>query len=394
MKKASIAAPWLLALGLFVTIIASTVGVVDAMTFTFMLIVGLWGLTQATVGALIALRRPENRIGRVLQISGPLVISVFLGYAVASLRPFTHGPDDPVAAIAGWWAATTIFLTIYIAFPLVGILYPDGRLPGPHWRLPVLVLTAAEIAVSTVFSIASGPLETGLPDNPFGFVAVSEEVRGAAELVGPLGLVIGMAMAVIAIAVRWRRGSRLERSQLKWLFAALVLAGIAFLLTFGGGVGDAAGPPITTSLGVGSVILIPLAIGIAVLRHRLYEIDRIVSRTIAWAVVSGVLLAVFAGVVIALQAALSQVTQGETLAVAASTLVALALFQPARGRVQSAVDRRFDRARYDARRTVDAFAEHLRDEVDLTLLRGSVLATADAAVRPAASGLWLRDAAR
>jgi hypothetical protein len=392
-KTVSIAAPWFLALGLFLTLIATGAGVMDLPTLGFMILIGSWGLVQATVGALIAFRRPENRIGRVLQISGPLVISVFLGYSLASIRPFTHGPDDPVGAIAGWWASTTIFPAIFVAFPLVGILYPDGRLPGRRWRLPVLIVTVTEIVVSAMFSVAAGPVAPGLPDNPFGLIAVPADARAAGELVGPLGLVVAMGFAVVATAVRWRRGSGVERSQLKWLFAALLIAGVAFPLTFGGSSEDA-GPTVVTNLGVSSVILIPIAIGIAVLRYRLYEIDRILSRTIAWAVVTGVLGAVFAGVVIALQAALVNVTQGQTLAVAASTLVACALFQPLRGRVQSAVDRRFDRARYDGRRTVDAFAEHLRDEVDLARLSGAVLVTADEAVRPAAAGLWLRGAPR
>ena len=134
----------------------------------------------------------------------------------------------------------------------------------------------------------------------------------------------------------------------------------------------------------------PVTIGIAVLRYRLYEIDRIISRTIGWALVSGILVAVFAGVVVALQTVLAGITQGETLAVAASTLVAFAIFQPVRRRVQSAVDRRFDRARYDAQRTVDTFAEHLRSEVDLGRLRSALVVTADRAVRPVGAAIWLR----
>ena len=142
--------------------------------------------------------------------------------------------------------------------------------------------------------------------------------------------------------------------------------------------------------GIISLSLIPVAIGIAILRYRLYEIDRIISRTIGWAVVTGLLVAVFAVVVVVLQAVLAPFTNENTLAVAASTLVAFAaLFQPLRRRVQRAVDRRFDRARYDGQRTVDAFAEHLRSDVDLASLRGSLAATADQAVRPASASVWL-----
>ena len=135
---------------------------------------------------------------------------------------------------------------------------------------------------------------------------------------------------------------------------------------------------------------VPIAIGIAVLRYKLYEIDRLVSRTIGWALVTGVLVAIFAVGVLALQALLAGFTQGQTLAVAASTLTAFALFQPVRRRVQTAVDRRFDRARYDGERTAAAFADRLREQVDLVSLSGDITGTVDTALRPTSIGVWLR----
>ena len=150
------------------------------------------------------------------------------------------------------------------------------------------------------------------------------------------------------------------------------------------------GPSVFDVLAPWSLALPPLAVGVAILRYRLYDIDRLISRTVSWAVVTGVLVAVFAGAVVALQAVFGAVTQGETLAVAASTLVVFALLQPVRRRVQTAVDRRFDRRRYDAQQTVDAFAEQVRNEVDLTRLRGALVATAQDAVRPVEATVWLR----
>jgi hypothetical protein len=135
---------------------------------------------------------------------------------------------------------------------------------------------------------------------------------------------------------------------------------------------------------------LPIAIAIAILRYRLYEIDRIVSRTIGWTIVTGLLAIVFVGLVVILQAALASVTGENTIAVAGSTLVALALFGPLRRRVQRAVDRRFDRARYDGQTTTDVFADRVRNEVDLVTLRDALVATAADAVRPAGAGLWLR----
>jgi len=138
----------------------------------------------------------------------------------------------------------------------------------------------------------------------------------------------------------------------------------------------------------------PIAIGIAILRYRLYEIDRIVSRTISWALVTGLLAGVLLVGVAAIQALLAPLTQENTIAVAASTLAVAALFQPVRRRVQRAVDRRFHRSRYDAERTLHAFAGHLRDEVDLARLNDAVVVTANDAVRPSSSGLWLREGSR
>ena len=134
----------------------------------------------------------------------------------------------------------------------------------------------------------------------------------------------------------------------------------------------------------------PVSVGIAVTRHRLYEIDRLLSRTIGWALVTGLLVGVFGATVVGLQALLSDVTQGQTLAVAASTLIAFALFQPVRRRVQSAVDRRFDRSRYDGERTAAAFAERLRDEIDLASLESDIGTTVAAALRPTSTGVWIR----
>ena len=140
-----------------------------------------------------------------------------------------------------------------------------------------------------------------------------------------------------------------------------------------------------------AVALLPIAIGIAVLRYRLYEIDRIISRTIGWAIVTGLLVGAFALLVLGLTSVVEPITGGNTLAIAASTLVVAALFNPVRTRVQRAVDRRFDRSRYDGERLLAAFGERLRDEVDLGAISADVLATVDAAVRPTSAGLWLRE---
>jgi drug/metabolite transporter (DMT)-like permease len=200
---------------------------------------------------------------------------------------------------------------------------------------------------------------------------------------------------IISVLVRARRAVGLERLQYRWLVAAVVLVAvgtITWLILTEGGLADTHG-------GAELVVLvsypaIPIAIAVAVLRYRLYEIDRIISRTISYAVVTGVLIAVFAVAVIVLQGALAGFTQGETLAVAASTLVAFALFQPLRRRVQSVIDRRFDRSRYDGERTTAAFSERLRDQVDLPSVTADLDATVREAVVPAKMAIWLRTESR
>ena len=177
---------------------------------------------------------------------------------------------------------------------------------------------------------------------------------------------------------------------MKWFAFGLGAALVPFLLSWATDVGGIA----VGALSVALLALVPLAVGIAILRYRLYEIDRIISRTIGLALVTGLLIAVFASSVVALQAALTGFTQGQTLAVAASTLVAFSLFQPVRHRVQRAVDRRFDRARYNGERTAAAFADQLRDEVDLPSLQRQLAGVVGTAVRPDGVAIWLRDATR
>ena len=181
-----------------------------------------------------------------------------------------------------------------------------------------------------------------------------------------------------------------EREHHKWLLAAL--GALVATVVFAIGASVLVVPPGNWAWAPALVAfpLTPLSIGIAISRYRLYDIDRIVGRTVGWAVITLFLVAVFAGGVIGLQALLAGVTQGQTLAVAASTLVAFTLFQPVRRQVQSAVDRRFDRARYDAQQTVETFAEHLRGEVDLTEIQHEMVKTVQFTVRPMHEVVWLR----
>jgi hypothetical protein len=285
--------------------------------------------------------------------------------------------------------ALGIYPTLILAGPALAFVFPDGHLPGRRWRWPVGAIAGAVIAGTALAVVAPGPIGDSLANNPLGVTgipgleAASAFGAGLAALALPAALIVALA----AIVVRFRRARGAERPQLKWFVAANILVAVFLMLSVADGATE---PTVFDVLAVYSLALPPVAIGIAILRYHLYEIDRIISRTIGWAVVTGLLVAVFAGAVVALQAALSGVTQGQTLAVAASTLVAFALFQPVRRRVQHAVDRRFDRARYDGDRIVAAFAERLRAEVDLVEIVDGMRATVEATVRPVGAAVWLR----
>jgi hypothetical protein len=334
-------------------------------------------LASPTVGAILATRRPRNPIGwLLLVIAIGLTLSVFSSeYVGRSVASDTNLPGDRLVDWIGSHGATVAFLLAVIWIPL---LFPDGHLPSPRWRpfaWLAVVGTAGQIAVEALTA-------DGMLPNPIAVQGPPIEI--AAGVVGAISG-FGIGLAVASVFVRFRRSRGVERQQLKWYVAAAGFLGAAIPITSGYQV---AWGGYVLEIGL---ILLPLAIGIAVLRYRLYEIDRIISRTIGWALVTGILAAVFVGAVLALQALLTGFTQGETLAVAASTLVAFALFQPLRRRIQVAVDRRFDRARYDGQQTVGTFGERLRDEVDLESIRADIPATVDAAVRPVTVGLWLRE---
>jgi hypothetical protein len=348
-------------------------------------------LSQATVGAVLATRVPANSVGPLLVVAALFLGLETLGGGFALRSGSVAGGTWPGTAVAFWVYSNLLGIPVVIITLGIPLVYPDGRLLSPLWRLLVAAIVVA---------VAGGLLETGfasrvIPDtsmeNPF-YVAGLEPLLRAIDTPDIFGVILFLG-AIAPVAIRYRKGSVVERQQLKWLIAITALSATAWTTVIVGGL---TGAPVLTTIGwLGGLLAFagfPVAIGIAVLRYRLYEIDRIISRTIAWAVVTGILVAVFAGGVVALQAALARLTQGDTLAVAVSTLVAATLFQPLRRRVQHAVDRRFDRATYDGQQTVEAFAERLRDEVALDAVMADLHQTVATSIKPTSFGLWLRPA--
>jgi len=340
-------------------------------------------VTFGVVGARVVTRDPSNRVGWAVWLQPTLIALSGAGVGYAQLSVDQHDASLPGTTMLAWAGGSSLVLFILLTALLIPLLFPTGRLRSARWR-PVAAIAAAAIGLTMAGMLLDpAPLLPGVA-NPIG-VPGAEQILESMRQLGAVCILVSLPLVVASVVVRFRQGGSVEREQVKW-FAAGVLVP-ATLLVASLAMQDIEWLWVASVAGLG---LIPVAIGIAVLRYRLYEIDRIISRTIGWALVTGILVAVFTGLVVALQAVLAPVTNENTLAVAGSTLVAAALFQPLRRRVQRAVDRRFDRARYDGQRTLDAFAEQLRNEVDLNTLLTSLATTASDAVLPAGSSVWLR----
>jgi hypothetical protein len=350
------------------------------------------GPVFGVVGLVVAWRRPRNPLGwLMLGAVAFLVLSTDAGaYAVADYR-LRHGglPLGWVAVLLqpAWAPAIALFgLTV--------LLFPDGRLPSPRWRWMVWVYVAVAAAwVGGVVYISAGAIighnvhvDSGgnllILDHPTGSAAWWGVVEG---VFFPVLGVFWLA-SVAGQALSYRRSSGDRRLQLKWLVGGSAVA-------IAGGV---PGVPLSDSpskilqiaggVGIAAVLALPVSIGVAILKYRLYDIDRIISRTLAYAIVTGLLVGVYAGLVLLT----TQVFRVHTpVAVAASTLAAAALFNPLRRRVQRAVDRRFNRARYDADQTVAAFAARLKDAVDLDSVRDDLATVVHQALEPAHVTVWI-----
>lgn len=357
-------------------------------------------IPYATVGSILATRRPRNAIGWMLIALGWVFATSFLPIR-ATAHELQTLSAPPLAEIVAWFNGWSVSL-IFALFATLAYVFPSGRLPRGRSGRVVGILLAVTWGI--VILSAFRPVMTVSPEdaaavvaipNPFAFLPASMFgiLPVPVDALGPVLPVILLA-AIVAIIGRYVRARDLERLQLRWLVAALASITIAIPTGFAISAVVGLDSPITWVPAAIAFTFPPIAIGIAVLRYRLYEIDRIISRTIGWAIVTGVLLAVFAGTVVGLQAILSNITQGETVAVAASTLVAFVLFQPLRRRVQSVVDRRFNREGYDAQQTATDFAVHLRDQVELAALGADIAGVVDRALRPRAVGLWIRPSGR
>jgi hypothetical protein len=339
-------------------------------------------LGYATVGLVLTLRRPANPIGWLFSASGlvwslTIPLDPWLDQLIVTGRPLPP-PAQLGAAIGEFnWAPATAF-----GITLPALLVPDGKLRSRRWR-PVAAAAVAGPVIGLLGSafIPGNLEETIRPiENPFGRPGA---VGTVAAVVGSTGLVVWfstMLAALVSLVLRFRSSRGIERQQLRWVAAGATGAVIGLLAGMAGAV-----------VAYSAVLCVPLGVAIAVLRYRLWDLDRLVSRTVTYALVTALLLVPY---LLVLPATTRLVGGAGSLAVAAATLAAAAGFQPLRRRVQDLVDRRFNRRRYDAARTVEAFSGRLRHQVDLDTLSAELLEVVDATMQPTRASLWLRPPAR
>jgi hypothetical protein len=352
------------------------------------LVLALALLLFGWVGALVVSRQPNHPIGWVLCAFGVIggVGGFASEYAVYGLR--SHPGAVPGAAALAWFASWIFALYLALLTALL-VLFPDGRPPSPRWRW-VLWLAGIGAGFSVVGALSMWPVRG------IGLLLVG----GGPEPVGVLGIfyslgfwvaVVAVLAAIASLVVRFRRARGVERQQLKWVVYAVVVVVLSFILLVVAPDSILLSELITDVVFSLLITLIPVAMGVAILKYRLYDIDRLINRTLVYGLLTAVLGVVYASLVLVLgQLSGGLGTEPSSWAVAGATLAVAALFQPARRRIQAVVDRRFNRRKYNAAKTVEAFSAHLRDEVDLDALSAELLAVVDQTMQPTTASLWLR----
>jgi hypothetical protein len=352
------------------------------------LALGVPWMAFSIVGAIVVRRRPDNMVGWLCSIGGLQVSLVALAVGTATYG-LALDPPLPIGT-ASAWVAHVGSITI-VATPLL-ILYrfPTGQSLGRWWRRAEALTLVFVAVLLLMVAIDPMPLLT-FPTTP-NPLALGDASRLSGFSFAPA--VASAALAVVSLVLRFRRGSALEQRQLRLLAVASVLVGFAMAtmpltspdLMSGGRLSS-----LTAVANAVAFAAIPISIGIAIVRDRLYDIDRIVNRTLVYALVSAVLAGVYGVAVVGLSALLDVLAPGagNTLATAGSTLLVAALFRPVRSRAQATIDRRFDRERYEAARIIETFAGQVRAEVELDAIVGDLRLAATRTVRPSTTGCWI-----
>jgi hypothetical protein len=345
-------------------------------------------VSAATVGTVVVGRRPAHRVGWLLVLQGLLIAAAGFTFSYSRYglvaRPGALPAADWLAGLANGGVFTYLSCTGFIL-----LLTPTGSLPSPRWRWWARVAAAGLVLAFLTAVLSSHPLYPEYPEigNPLGVAALD---RGPLALVFPVGalvILIALVVGAVSLLLRFRRARGTERLQLRWVALGAALAAGLFLVALAALILEESDGVIFQSALGASVAVLPLATGAAILRYRLYDIDRIVSRTVAYALLTLLLGLGYAAVVLGLGRLLPE---GSTLVVAAATLAVAAVFSPLRRRVQALVDRRFNRRRHDAAQTIAAFSARLRDQVDLDTLSVELVTLVDQTMQPTQASLWLR----
>jgi hypothetical protein len=338
------------------------------------------------MGALIVAHRPGNAIGWIFSAIALLAVTGALAEEYGRYAYLTRPGALPGAILASWFSSWAWYPTIALALVFTVLLFPTGRLLSPRWR-PVAWLAVADTAAIAVLAALQPSLtmtEDREVSNPIGVAAVGnpEQTRVGSALLGLLALLA--VVASVSLIIRFLRSRGDERQQLKWF----AFAGALLPLTVLGDLLPATAGNVFFAL---LVSFLPIAAGIAILRYRLYDIDRLINRTLVYGLLTVLLAGVYAGLVLGLGEAFGGLgAEPPSWAVAAATLAVAALFQPARRRIQGMVDRRFNRRRYDAAKTIEGFRGRLREQLDLDTLSAELLGVVDQTMEPTRVSLWLR----
>ena len=348
------------------------------------------------VAALIVSKQPRNAIGWLLFLPASIAVIDIEPY----MRSFTALPaHPPFWFFFSIWIYTTGWLLLIFPVFFIAVLFPTGRPPSPGWRRLIvfgLVMCAAFVFIAT-FQQSFSTVDLGIGKdwtltNPIGFIPSEGFFMDAFTPVWGLGMLALATLSVVSLIVRYRRAAAIERNQIKWLLYACAIFGIAYMVSF------VLHSPDPTLLQAANdvawhlcMIGIPISIGIAILRHRLYDIDLIIRRTLQYGLLSLLLGLVYFGIIVLLEQAFRATTgQNSPLVIVISTLAIAALFNPLRRRVQQGIDRRFYRSRYDAAAALDRFSQNLRNQVDLDDLNEGMLEVVEATMQPERITVWLK----
>jgi hypothetical protein len=345
-------------------------------------------VSAATVGTVVVGRRPGHRVGWLLVLQGLLIAAAGFAFSYTRYGLVARPGALPAAAWLAGYATAGVF-TYLSCTGFILLLTPTGSPPSPRWRWWARVAAAGLGVVFVTAVLHPTPLYPEYPEigNPLGVAALAD---GPPALLFPLGALVILAALVVgavSLLLRFRRARGVERQQLRWVALGAALAAALFLIAVAALILEEGDDVILQAALGASMAVLPLATGAAILRYRLYDIDRVVSRTVAYALLTLLLGLGYAAVVLGLGRLLPE---GSTLVVAGATLAVAAVFSPLRRRVQAAVDRRFNRRRHDAAQTIAAFSARLRDQVDLDTISVELVTLVDQTMQPTQASLWLR----